>query len=108
MIWPPIMAWTSVIRYKGHRSFVAIDYGGIKNTSWIDLVSVLDGDIFIRVSYKDLKDPAKWLSGWVEVEEKVSHDFELETFIQPSSVYPSNDSGLPVPICLEKCRPWFE
>ena len=50
----------------GETSFVAINYGISKKSKWVDMVSVVDGQVYLRVCFEDLTDPSKWNPGWIE------------------------------------------
>ncbi len=115
MHWPPNKAWTSQSSRNGFRHFVAINYGGTGTNRWINLVSVLDGNVRFRVSWSELQDKSIWLSGWKQLprEENIypSHEeenLESDIFIKDKTcLHPSLDSGLCIPLNKNKIRPWF-
>ncbi len=116
MKWPPNKAWTSTFKRGGYRHFVAINYGGKSKDRWVNLVSVIDGNVRIKVSWKEIRDTSQWISGWEQLsrEESMSNDINLETFNQHNSIedepclHPSEDSGLVIPSDLVEIRPWFD
>ncbi len=110
--WPPNKAWTRIKPNKGYIHFVAINYGGVANKRWVNLVSVLDGNLRSRVFWKEINDNSKWISGWIEnidqcsvnsVKEKKSID---ESNSSSVCLLPSNDSGLNIPMQKKSIRPW--
>ena len=103
MTWPPVKAWTSIIKRKGYNHFVAVNYGGILGRRWVCLVSVLDGGITLKVSWSDLQDISQWRSGWDELID-ADESFEEDTL---GCKHPSFDSGLSIPLDSENIRPWF-
>ena len=109
MIWPPAKAWTSNTSIKGQRHFVAINYGGNLLNRWVDLISVVDGSLVLKVSWSQLCDQSKWNCGWdvihnSDFSERDDKHFKINTNIFPNL---SIDSGLTVPITKKKIRPWF-
>tara|TARA_Y100001968_G_C19378823_1_gene729199 strand:- start:981 stop:1319 length:339 start_codon:yes stop_codon:yes gene_type:complete len=110
MIWPPIKAWTSKNQIHGERYFVAINYGGELLERWVILISVLDGSLSVKVSWTNLKDQSKWIAGWDENSSSgfsSVDDNEAEINISYCD-YPSQDSGITIPISKDNIRPWFE
>ena len=109
MIWPPLKAWTSFLSINGSNHFVAINYGGKSSDRWVILMSVLDSSVILKVSWLKLIDPSNWKCGWDE--EKFSippGQVEYKDEIAISNCcYPSNDSGLTIPITKDNIRPWF-
>ncbi len=113
MIWPPIKAWTSKFLIEGQAYFVAINYGGELLDRWVILMSVLDSNVVIKVSWSELVDPSDWESGWDEniylkssklVDKTVHKKGKIRT---TKYFYPSADSGLTIPITKDIIRPWF-
>ena len=112
MIWPPLKAWTSKVNIYGHRHFVAINYGGKLQGRWVDLVSVIDGKILIKVNWSELQDKSRWNYGWDENNcldflDSSDKNYNQKTIEISSCSYPSLDSGLTIPITNKKIRPWF-
>ncbi len=110
MIWPPAKAWTSKVYIKGQVHFVAINYGGELSRRWVILMSVLDSNVVVKVSWSQLVDLSFWEAGWDE-----------RCYLEPSELFnnksnakatdfshPSIDSGLTIPISKNTIRPWFE
>mgnify|MGYP001266566556 CR=1 FL=1 len=108
MNWPPVMAWTNLTPYKGEIFFVAINYDLENKPKWIDMVSVLDGDIFLRVSFNDLNDSLKWVPGWVEDKKTFNPFPEKENISESACLKVSYDSGLSIPISKNPVRAWFD
>ncbi len=107
--WPPIKAWTSKFSIKGQRYFVAINYGGNLRDRWVILISVLDSNVILDVSWIQLLDQSKWSSGWDENKPPsttrsidIPNDLKISIYNQPS-----RDSGLTIPITKGTIRPWF-
>tara|TARA_B100001029_G_C14621434_1_gene214317 strand:+ start:158 stop:496 length:339 start_codon:yes stop_codon:yes gene_type:complete len=109
MIWPPIKAWTSKVGIDGQVHFVAINYGGEMLDRWVILMSVLDSDVVVEVTWSQLLDSANWNIGWEEniyykPSELVKNKYENRNI---NSIQPSTDSGLTIPITKNNIRPWF-
>tara|TARA_B100000700_G_scaffold297909_1_gene363262 strand:+ start:275 stop:637 length:363 start_codon:yes stop_codon:yes gene_type:complete len=116
MNWPPTKAFTSTKSIYGFRHFVAINYGGNGKTRWVNLVSVLDGNIRFRVLWIELKNINLWSSGWQELSRDQSNlpniinnkakskDYHLEK----ACLHLSLDSGLDIPLENGSIRNWFE
>ena len=110
MIWPPVKAWTSKVCIDDHIHFVAINYGGKLLDRWVILMSVIDSSVIVKVSWSKLVDSSNWESGWDEINFSESSklvDYKSDVKITELS-YPSNDSGLTIPITKSTIRPWFE
>ena len=109
MNWPPVKAWTSKSNIEGQSHFVAINYFEDRGDRWVILISVIDGELLIKVSWSELQDNCKWEHGWHEKEainyfdKKSNHiRLKIDSYIQLSS-----DSGLTIPISKKNIRPWF-
>ena len=109
MIWPPVKAWTSKVYINDQFHFVAINYGGELLKRWVVLMSVLDSNVIVKVSWSQLIDLSKWEAGWgernhIESSKSVNNKNEIKT----SEFYHlSTDSGLTIPISEHIIRPWF-
>jgi len=106
MKWPPLKAWTSINSINGNHHFVAINYGGDQDRRWLDLVSVLDGDIRIKVYWNDFSDKTKWEEGWNSNNsaQKISEN----KYFEPSTcLHPSYDSGLSNSLSKDEIRDWY-
>ena len=110
MIWPPTKAWTSKSRIDGKVHFVAINYGGELLNRWVILMSVLDSNFVIKVSWSQLVDSSNWESGWDEIEHLESYQLvNNKCYVKTTEFsHPSVDSGLTIPISKNTIRPWFE
>ena len=109
MIWPPVKAWTSKFEIDGQFHFVAINYGGRRTDRWVVLMSVLDSNLVVEVSWSQLVDPSNWKCGWDENNEFTTNKLinskcQLRTTESPTL---SVDSGLTIPISRNIIRPWF-
>ncbi len=111
--WPPRKAWTSEKAISGYRYYVAINYGGKSDYRWAQLVSVLDGRISLKVSWKELQDETKWKSGWAQIERshwnaRRDQHIQQEVSIDKNKycLHPSEDSGLMIPIKSDNVRKW--
>ena len=112
--WPPIKSWTCKIPRKGYNHFVAINYGGKGSSRWVNLVSVLDGNVRLRIDWKELTDISIWLRGWIQIEEKQKSERlnldrsgkseELDNRL--ACLHPSEDSGLVTPTKNKSIREW--
>jgi len=109
MIWPPVKAWTSILTVEGQRHFVAIDYGGKLNKKWIVFMSVIDSSVVVKIFWSQFIDPSQWLPGWIEAKSiDSSRGVNVDNLKNIDYVYPSIDSGLTIPITVDKVRPWFD
>ncbi len=110
MIWPPKKAWTSKLPIDGKVHFVAINYGGQLLNRWVVLMSVIDSSVVVKVSWSQFVDSSNWESGWGEINHvessKLVNDKSYEKTTEFS--FPSNDSGLTIPITKKTIRPWFD
>ena len=109
MIWPPVKAWTSKVYINGQVHFVAINYGGELLKRWVVLMSVLDSNVVIKVSWSQLVDSYSWEAGWnpeiyIESSRLVNNKSDVKT---TEFHHPSIDSGLTIPISKDTIRPWF-
>tara|TARA_B100000945_G_C20229964_1_gene524819 strand:- start:6 stop:362 length:357 start_codon:yes stop_codon:yes gene_type:complete len=109
MIWPPVKAWTSNRSIEGQVHFVAINYGGKLPDRWVILMSVIDSNVIVKVSWSKLVDLSKWECGWNEKNHSnyskvVNNKSEISTTKIDN---PSEDSGLTIPITKKNIRPWF-
>ena len=116
MNWPPTKAFTSTKSIYGFRHFVAINYGGKGTTRWVNLVSVLDGNIRFRVLWKDLENTNLWSSGWQELSRNESNSPNLNNneakskdyYLEQACLHLSLDSGMNIPLEKNSTRKWFE
>ncbi len=109
MIWPPVKAWTKKISIDGQKHFIAINYGVKDNKRWVVLMSVLDSNLVVKVSWSELVDPSNWECGWSE-----NNDYDSTILVANKGknkttnyTHPSIDSGLTIPITENIIRPWF-
>tara|TARA_B100000965_G_scaffold365332_1_gene349743 strand:+ start:839 stop:1177 length:339 start_codon:yes stop_codon:yes gene_type:complete len=109
MIWPPLKAWTSCLYIEGQVYFVAINYGGELLDRWVVLMSVIDSNVVIKVSWSELLDTSIWRCGWDETNYSIVSKIVKSKFVirDAECASPSFDSGLTVPITDKKIRPWF-
>ena len=109
IIWPPLKAWTSQSCIDGQTHFVAINYGGKIKDRWVIMMSVIDSNIVLKVSWTELVNPSIWKSGWDEKNfSNSSPKFQSKSKIRNAEyTYPSADSGLTIPITKNIIRPWF-
>ena len=110
MSWPPVKAWTSKACIDGQVHFVAINYGGDLLDRWVVLMSVVDSNVVIKVSWSELVNLSNWDTGWDE-----RNNFELSKLTNNKTdvktidfSHPSADSGLTIPIHENTIRPWFD
>ena len=109
MTWPPIKAWTSKHYIQGQRHFVAINYGGKFLERWVFLMSVLDSNVVVKVSWSKMVDHSNWECGWdennqLDSSKLVNSKCEIRTTEVTNQ---SVDSGLTIPITKNIIRPWF-
>ena len=109
MNWPPLKAWTSISPVEGQLHFVAINYGGELVNRWVILMSVLDSNVVVKVSWSQLVESSNWECGWVQnnssnLSKLVQNQGDLKNTIDTK---PSLDSGLTIPITTNKIRSWF-
>ncbi len=57
--------WTAVKKIKDWRHYEVLNIN--KKKQKVEMFSVCAKKIKIEVSFKDLKDDTKWLSGWIEI-----------------------------------------
>ena len=109
MIWPPVKAWTSKVEINNQIYFVAINYGGTLLTRWVILMSVIDSDVLVKVPWSKLLDPSNWESGWNKKSILTTNKLVVnKSNIKKNELtYPSDDSGLTIPITNKAIRPWF-
>ena len=102
MKWPPSKAWTSVKAINGFNHFVAINYGGKLDQRWVNLVSVVESNVFFKISWIEMNNSSKWIQGWENIDitnhGKEGNNFNFDKCCDLSCLYPSNDSGLTIPI----------
>ena len=110
MIWPPLKARTSKFIIDHQRHFVAINYGGKKQNRWVTLMSVIDSELVIEVSWSKLLDHSYWECGWEEDNNSdLSKLVAKKSEIKISNLsHPSEDSGLTIPITKNVIRPWID
>ena len=108
MIWPPVKAWTSILKIDGHTHFVAINYGGKLKERWVLMMSVLDSSVVVKVFWPKLICSSSWKCGWDE--DNYSQSSSLVNnkckIKDDSYIYLSADSGLTIPITESVIRPW--
>ena len=110
MIWPPVKAWTSSIPIDGQVHFVALNYSCELPNKWVVLMSVLDSNVVVKVSWSQLVDGSNWKTGWDEMNYVESSELvNTESYVKTSDfLHPSHDSGLTIPISKKSIRPWFD
>ena len=116
MHWPPSKAWTSVQAIKGFRHFVAINYGGKGIDRWVNLVSVLDGDVNLRVEWSTLKNKSIWSSGWKQIDLTKNEHSDInvldqkqeQELLESSCFHLSSDSGFLDNNVESNVRSWWE
>lgn len=62
--------WTAVKKIKDWRHYEVLNIN--KKEQKVEMFSVCAKKNRIEVSFNDLKDDSKWLSGWIEIVEKNS------------------------------------
>ncbi len=110
MTWPPVKAWTSKAYINGQVHFVAINYGGKLLKRWVVLMSVVDSNVVVKVSWSKLVDVSNWEAGWDERNLIDSSEILCDKSVEETSnVSPlSIDSGLTIPMSENTIRPWFD
>ena len=114
MTWPPNKSFTSTKIRQGYRHFVAINYGCKGKQKWVNLVSVLDGDVRFTVLWEELNDPNIWTPGWSNLTRDQSNppdDLKNNSLIpnqDKSCLHPSLDSGLYLPTPDVPLRLWLD
>ena len=114
MNWPPPKAFTSTKSIHGYRHFVAINYGGKASNKWVSLVSVLDGDIRLKVFWNDLQKTKFWLCGWQKMSRDESNSpltptkkINIQSYKESTCLHSSIDSGIDIPFENNSLRNWF-
>ena len=62
--------WTAVKKIKNWRHYEVLNIN--KKTKTVEMFSVCSKKIRIEVSFKDLKNESKWISGWIEIVQESS------------------------------------
>ena len=62
--------WTAVKKVKNWRHYEVLNIN--KREKKVEMFSVCAKNIKIKVSFQDLKDSSKWISGWFEIIDKNS------------------------------------
>ena len=114
MRWPPDKSFTRRKSLLGQHYFVAINYGGKGIARWVNLVSVLDGNVRLAVSWNELNDNNIWSSGWNQFFTDKDNPYQVKQSksdkniegIKNICLHPSQDSGLLLPIRTDSIRPW--
>ena len=70
--------WTSKKTINGLRHFVLLNQVKNKNQINFLLVSVLDADIAVQISYEELMNSGNWSQGWLNLskDKSVTKDYE--------------------------------
>ena len=74
--------WTSVRPINGLRHFVCVNELLFKGHLKLLLVSVIDIEVNLIVSKKELDDPSLWKNGWLELKKSESITKEYISFKQ--------------------------
>ena len=106
MRWPPNKAWTSCYEICGLRHFVAINYGGKLANRWVLLVSVLDGNVRLKVGWDDITNTDKWESGWLAIAHHQRINPEGSSSPENICLHASDDSGFLAGLSHQEVRPW--
>ena len=56
--------WTSKKTISGLKHFVVINQYQLKKEVYLDIVSVLDESINLKISRKDFEESSQWIKGW--------------------------------------------
>ncbi|QNI84730.1 tryptophan-rich conserved hypothetical protein CHP02450 [Synechococcus sp. PROS-7-1] len=64
MSWKAAQAWTSRTPREGRRHFRLVLQGGRGAERWVELCSVLNPEVRLRLSWSELRDRSRWDSGW--------------------------------------------
>ena len=59
--------WTSIKPINGLRHFVLVNETKEKGNIIFLMVSVLDSEINLRVTYEELKNSGNWCEGWINL-----------------------------------------
>jgi len=62
--------WTSKKTIRGLKHFVVINQYQLKKEVYLDIVSVLDESINLKISRKDFEESSQWIKGWNDNEEE--------------------------------------
>ena len=109
MTWPPAKAWTCKASIEGQVHFVAINYGGQLINRWVILMSVIDSSVVLKVSWSQLVDSSDWESGWGEINHEEASKLVNKGYAKTTEfTFPSDDSGLTIPMSKKPIRPWFK
>ena len=72
--------WTSNQSINGLRHFVLVNEMKEKGNMICLMVSVLDSEINLKVTYKDLINSGNWNKGWINLPKHESITWEYEIF----------------------------
>ena len=64
--------WTSNIPINGLRHFVLVNEAKEKGNMIFLMVSVLDSEINLEITYEELKNSGNWHEGWINVSKSES------------------------------------
>ena len=70
--------WTHKKSYLGLRHFILINELEINKRCFVELVSVLDSNVSLRIPRVELEDTEKWIMGWQELSKSDSITSEYE------------------------------
>ena len=65
--------WTCRNKILGLNHFVLINKFIIERKTFVDLVSVLDSNVFFRISLEELENSREWIRGWKELDKSESN-----------------------------------
>ena len=70
--------WTSIKSINGLRHFVLVNETKEKGNIIFLMVSVLDSEINLRATYKELINSGNWYKGWINLPkvESISEEYE--------------------------------
>ena len=69
--------WTSKKPINGLRHFVLVNEPNEKGNMIFLMVSVLDSEINLKMSYQELKNSGNWYEGWINLPdfESITHEY---------------------------------
>ena len=70
--------WTSRNKISGLNHFVLINKFEVKRNTFVELVSVLDSNVFFAISLKELENSREWILGWIEIDKSESNVGDAE------------------------------
>tara|TARA_B100000161_G_C33389315_1_gene341459 strand:- start:236 stop:535 length:300 start_codon:yes stop_codon:yes gene_type:complete len=92
-------SWTSKKPIKGLRHFVLVNKAKEKGNISFLMVSVLDSEINLKITYEELKNSGNWYEGWINLPklESITEEYvyykSCDNFEDINEVFVNDDSA---------------